>query len=103
MTGHLRAGVFAVLLVAVAAIMVGAGPPSASNSANPSAEKPDVLRMDIMESLGGMCGAMTSTAGIGAIASKTDCDLPVISYAAAYPAALVMMTIAAQMMIRLLS
>ncbi len=61
-----------------------------------------VLRMDLMQSLGGMCGAMTSTAGIGAIASKTDCDLPVISYAAAYPAALVMMTIGAQMMIRLL-
>ena len=61
-----------------------------------------VLRMDVMQSLGGMCGAMTSTAGIGAIASKTDCDLPVISYAAAYPAALVMMTIGAQMMIRLL-
>ncbi len=60
------------------------------------------LRMDVMQSLGGMCGAMTSTAGIGAVASKTDCDVPVISYAAAYPAALVMMTIGAQMMIRLL-
>ncbi len=61
-----------------------------------------LLRMDVLQSLGGMCGAMTSTAGIGAIASKTDCDLPVISYAAAYPAALVMMTIVAQMLIRLL-
>lgn len=61
-----------------------------------------LLGMDVMQSLGGMCGAMTSTAGIGAITSKTDCDLPVISYAAAYPAALVMMTIGAQMMIRLM-
>ena len=61
-----------------------------------------VLRMDVLQSLGGMCGAMTSTAGIGAISSKTDCDVPVISYAAAYPAALVLMTIAAQMMVRLL-
>jgi len=59
-----------------------------------------LLRMDVMQSLGGMCGAMTSTAGIGAITSKTDCDLPVISYAAAYPAALVMMTVVAQMLIR---
>ncbi len=62
-----------------------------------------LLRMDVMQSLGGMCGAMTSTAGIGAITSKTDCDLPVISYAAAYPAALVMMTIVTQMMIRLMT
>ncbi len=59
--------------------------------------------MDMLQALGGMCGAMTSTAGIGAVASKTDCDVPVISYAAAYPAALVMMTIGAQLMIRLLA
>jgi putative transport protein len=62
-----------------------------------------LLRMDVLESLGGMCGAMTSTAGVGAIASKTDCDVPVISYAAAYPAALVMVTIGAQLMIQLLA
>jgi putative transport protein len=61
-----------------------------------------VLRMDLIQSLGGMCGAMTSTAGIGAVAGKTDCDVPVISYAAAYPAALVMMTIVAQLLIRVL-
>lgn len=61
-----------------------------------------VLRMDIIQCLGGMCGAMTSTAGIGAVASRTDCDVPVISYAAAYPAALVMMTVVAQILIRLL-
>ena len=61
-----------------------------------------VLRMDLLQSLGGICGAMTSTAGIGAIINKTDCDVPVTSYAAAYPAALVMMTILAQMLITLL-
>ncbi len=60
------------------------------------------LRMDVMQALGGMCGAMTSTAGIGSVAGKTDCDVPVISYAAAYPAALVMMTIGAQLLIRFL-
>jgi putative transport protein len=60
-----------------------------------------LLRLDVLQSLGGMCGAMTSTAGIGAITSKTDCDLPVISYAAAYPAALVMMTIVTQVMVRI--
>jgi putative transport protein len=58
-----------------------------------------VLQMDLMQTLGGICGSMTSTAGIGAIVNKTDCDIPVASYAAAYPAALVMMTILAQVLI----
>jgi putative transport protein len=62
-----------------------------------------VLRMDLMQTLGGTCGAMTSTAGVGAITSKTDCDVPVTSYAAAYPAALVMMTILAQVLIAFLA
>ncbi len=61
-----------------------------------------VLRLDLLQSLGGMCGAMTSTAGIGALTNKTDCDVPVASYAAAYPAALVMMTIAAQFLLSLM-
>ncbi|MHB0959380.1 MAG: aspartate:alanine exchanger family transporter [Pirellulaceae bacterium] len=61
------------------------------------------LRMDLMQSLGGMCGAMTSTAGIGAVTNRTDCDVPVTSYAAAYPAALVMMTIGAHLLLRTLS
>ncbi len=60
-----------------------------------------ILRMDLMQTLGGICGSMTSTAGIGAIINKTDCDVPVASYAAAYPAALVMMTILAQILIAL--
>jgi putative transport protein len=62
-----------------------------------------VLRMDLLQSLGGICGSMTSTAGIGAIVSKTDCDVPVSSYAAAYPAALVMMTVLAQLLVTLLA
>jgi putative transport protein len=60
------------------------------------------LRMNLMQVLGGACGAMTSTAGIGAIVDKTDCDVPVTSYAAAYPAALVLMTILAQLLVSLL-
>ena len=57
-----------------------------------------VLHMNLMQVLGGTCGAMTSTAGIGAIVNKTDCDVPVTSYAAAYPAALVLMTVLAQLL-----
>jgi putative transport protein len=58
--------------------------------------------MDLLQTLGGVCGAMTSTAGIGAIVNKTDSDIPVTSYAAAYPAAVVLMTILAQLMMTLL-
>lgn len=57
-----------------------------------------LLKMNMMQVLGGTCGAMTSTAGIGAVVNKTDCDIPVASYAAAYPAALVMMTVMAQIL-----
>jgi len=60
-----------------------------------------VFGMNLLEILGGTCGAMTSTAGVGAITSRTDSEIPVISYAAAYPAALVLMTVIAQLVVRL--
>ena len=58
-----------------------------------------LLQMNLLEILGGTCGAMTSTAGLGAITSKTDSDVPVINYAAAYPIALVLMTILARVLV----
>ena len=57
------------------------------------------MRMNLLELLGGTCGSMTSTAGLGAITSKTDSDVPVINYAAAYPVALVLMTIFARIIV----
>lgn len=62
-----------------------------------------VLRMNVLQVLGGTCGAMTSTAGIGALLSKTDCDVPATSYAAAYPAALVLMTVLTQLLVAALA
>jgi putative transport protein len=62
-----------------------------------------VLRMNLMQVLGGTCGAMTSTAGIGAVLSKTDCDIPATSYAAAYPAALVLMTVLTKLLVAVLA
>ncbi len=62
-----------------------------------------VFRMNVLQVLGGTCGAMTSTAGIGALLTKTDCDVPATSYAAAYPAALVMMTILTQLLVAALA
>ena len=40
------------------------------------------LRMGSLQSLGGICGAMTSTPGLGALTSKFDSNVPVTSYAA---------------------
>ncbi|MBN1586693.1 MAG: YidE/YbjL duplication [Candidatus Omnitrophica bacterium] len=57
------------------------------------------LKMDLLRTLGGICGGMTSTPALGAIKSKTDSGLPVVSYAAAYPVALILMLVAAQLVI----
>jgi len=53
--------------------------------------------------LGAICGGLTSTPGLGAISSQTDAEAPIISYAAAYPAALILMTIAARVLVSALS
>ncbi len=57
------------------------------------------FKMNILECLGGICGGMTSTPALGAIASKTDSQAPVVSYATAYPVALILMTIFAKIII----
>ena len=59
-----------------------------------------VFKMNILECLGGICGGMTSTPALGAIASKTDSQAPVVSYATAYPVALILMTIIAKVIIQ---
>ena len=62
-----------------------------------------VLKLNLSQTLGGTCGSMTSTPGLGAITSKTDSDIPAISYAAAYPVALILMTLCAQFIVSLFS
>jgi putative transport protein len=62
-----------------------------------------LLKLNLLQTLGGTCGGMTSTPGLGAITAKTDSDIPVVSYATAYPVALILMTIFAQLVISLLS
>lgn len=61
------------------------------------------FKMNILECLGGICGGMTSTPALGAIASKTDSQAPVVSYATAYPVALILMTICAKIIIEIIS
>ncbi len=58
-----------------------------------------VLKINLLQILGGLCGGMTSTPALGAIRSKTDSEIPMISYAAAYPVALIFMLIGAQLVL----
>ena len=48
--------------------------------------------MDLYRSLGGICGAMTSTPALGVLTTKTDSNVPITAYAAVYPLALIMMS-----------
>jgi len=61
-----------------------------------------VLKLNLLQIVGGLCGGMTSTPGLGIITSKTDSDIPVVSYAAAYPVALILVTVFAQVVVALL-
>jgi putative transport protein len=60
------------------------------------------LSMNLLQIIGGVCGGMTSTPGLGVITSQTESDIPVVSYAAAYPVALILMTVFAQVLVGLL-
>jgi putative transport protein len=60
------------------------------------------LKMNILQSLGGICGGMTSTPALGAITARTSSQQPVVSYASAYPVALIMMTVFAKLLIEAL-
>ncbi len=57
------------------------------------------LRLGTLETLGGICGAMTSTPGLGALTSSIDSSRPATSYATVYPLALVLVTLLAPVLI----
>ena len=59
------------------------------------------LKMDIAETLGCICGSQTSTPALGAITSQTESQEPVIAYSTAYPIALIMMTVLAQLLVEM--
>lgn len=62
-----------------------------------------LMRLSIWTSLGAMCGGMTSTPGLAVLTSATDKPDPVTGYVAAYPAALVVITIVSPIMIQAFS
>ncbi|MBB5172344.1 aspartate:alanine exchanger family transporter [Texcoconibacillus texcoconensis] len=57
-----------------------------------------IFHLSILHSLGALCGGLTSTPGLGAVNSITERDDPAIAYAAAYPFALILVAIAAQIL-----
>lgn len=62
-----------------------------------------LFKLDPLQSLGGICGGMTSTPALGAITAKTDSQVPVISYVSAYPVALIVMILIAKILISFLT
>lgn len=60
-----------------------------------------LLKMDTAETLGCICGSQTSTPALGAITSQTESQEPVIAYSTAYPIALIMMTVLAQLLVEM--
>ena len=57
-----------------------------------------LFKIDLPSSLGLMCGAMTSTPGLGATTDAAKSDVPALAYATVYPVALISVTIAAQLL-----
>ncbi len=59
------------------------------------------LKMGLAETLGCICGSQTSTPALGAITSQTDSQDPVIAYSTAYPIALILMSVLAQILVEM--
>ncbi|QQL44131.1 aspartate:alanine exchanger family transporter [Sulfuriroseicoccus oceanibius] len=62
-----------------------------------------IFKFDLLTALGTVCGAMTSTPGLGAVSGKTDSQAPVVSYAAAYPAALLLMVVGVGLLLEIMA
>lgn len=62
-----------------------------------------VMKMNLLQQLGAICAAMTSTPGLGAVTTQTDSDTPVIHYATGYPIGIILMVGFSQLLVHLLS
>ncbi len=58
-----------------------------------------ILRIPMLASLGAMCGALTSSPSLGVLVKTIDDETPVISYAAVYPVAVILLTITGQVFV----
>ncbi len=61
------------------------------------------FRLSLLQVLGATCGGMTSTPGLAVLTGSTESSQPVTSYVAAYPVALVLITVLAPLLVKFLS
>ncbi len=61
-----------------------------------------LLKLSQGQTLGGICGGMTSTPALGALTQSTPSQQPIVSYATAYPVALITMTVMAKILLQVL-
>lgn len=61
-----------------------------------------LLGLNLLQILGAICGGRTSTPGLGVINGQTDSDIPIASYAASYPVALILVTIFGRLLVSIL-
>jgi putative transport protein len=61
------------------------------------------FHLPLFQVLGATCGGMTSTPGLAVLTGATESSQPVTSYVAAYPVALVLITVLAPLLVKLLS
>jgi len=61
-----------------------------------------LMKLTVAQSLGGICGGMTSTPALGAIVSKTHQQAPIVSYATVYPVAIILMALGAKFLMKLI-
>lgn len=62
-----------------------------------------VYRMTMLATMGALCACMTNPPGLSAAQSQAETDLPTISYASVYPAALIFKILLAQLLVEILS
>jgi len=59
-------------------------------------------RMNLLATMGALSACMTNPPGLGAANSQTESDLPTLSYASAYPVALIFKILMAQVLVDIL-
>ncbi len=60
-------------------------------------------RMNLLATMGALSACMTNPPGLGAANSQTESDLPTLSYASAYPVALIFKILLAQLLVDVLA
>ena len=55
-----------------------------------------IFKIDVLSSLGSICGGMTSTPALGTLMQVTKTEAVAVAYAATYPLALIMVVLCCQ-------